>query len=421
MNALYAAFAESVERHAHTVALIDDKQQVSYAGLKYLVDEKAALFKRDLRAVTLPVSTCVDSVVELLACAKHGVCVVPLPATIDAKDQLKLTEDIFGKAPTSAFDADPFLLLYTSGTTGDPKLIALSQETKVLRAQQFAKLYGVTEDDEVLVGTPLHYSMAQRLVFTSLLCGATARLLPAYSPELWVAEAAQCSVVVGVPQQLRHFKPAHMPRVVLNTSAPRGAEFDFRFCDCWGTSEIAVATSLRPLTFDKARPLNLVGHAAPGVKLRIEPDGEIAVKTPLLFSGYFNRPDLTAAALTRDGYFLTGDAGSIDSSGALHLHGRLNDVIKVGGIKVYPEEVEAALATLPGVAECAAVGRPDDKLGEHVHAVIAMTDLKASVTLRKIQHHCAQTLLSPSIPRSFEFVEVLPRTETGKLLRRALK
>jgi acyl-CoA synthetase (AMP-forming)/AMP-acid ligase II len=419
MNALYAAFAESVERYSATTALIDDKQRVSYAGLKYLVDEKAALFKRELRAVTLPVSTCVDSVVELLACAKHGVCVVPLPAAIDAKDQLKLTEDVFGKAPAGSLEAAPFLLLYTSGTTSAPKLIALSQETKVLRAQQFAKLYGLTEDDEVLVGTPLHYSMAQRLVFTSLLCGATARLLPAYSPELWLAAAVQCSVVVGLPQQLRHFKPAHLPRVVLNTSAPRSA--DYVGSDCWGTSEVAIATSLRPLPFDKAHPLNLVGHAAPGVTLRIEPDGEIVVKTPLLFSGYFSRPDLTAAALTRDGYFLTGDAGSIDSRGLLHLHGRLNDVIKVGGVKVYPEEVEAALATLPGVVECAAVGRLDDKLGEHVHAVLVMTDPHTSVTLRKIQHHCAQTLLSPSIPRSFEFVKALPHTETGKLLRRALK
>ena len=308
---------------------------------------------------------------------------------------------------------------HTSGTTGDPKLITLSQNTKVLRAQQFAELFLITEDDVILVGTPLHFSMPQRLVFTALLRGATARLLPHYSPELWAEEAYRCSVVVGLPQQLPHLNGLVAPqlRLVLNSSAQRRDYTDSRYFDCYGTSEIAIATTVMAAMASHDN----MGIAAPGIDIRIEFNGEIAVRTPLLFDGYFGRPDLTDAAMTADGYFLTGDSGFLDAESNLRLRGRLNDVIKVGGIKVYPEEVEATVAAMPGVLECAAVAVPDAKLGEHVHITIVMQPDTKPLGMRAIQHHCSRFLLSPSIPRSVAFVDKLPRTGTGKLLRRMIK
>lgn len=416
MSVLYSMLVNIAIRHAGKVALICDNEMVTYAGLLHRVDEKAKLIGRDIRGVTMPLRTDVESVVALLACAKRHVCILPIApdTSIDYQDQL--TRDTYTGAD---MDNLPYLLLSTSGTTGEPKLIALTQETKVLRAQQFAGLYGVTECDIILVGTPLHYSMAQRLVFTTLMQGATARLLNGYSPERWVTEARQCSVVVGLPHQLQHM-PFHdwpLLRISLNTSAPRNGTI--AHADCWGTSEIAIATSLQPLTATTKD--SDVGVPASGVLIRIEDDGEIAVKTPLLFSGYFKRPDLTAQAMTADGYFLTGDAGMLDEDGELHLLGRLNDVIKVGGVKVYPEEVERVVGGMTGVIECAAVGMPDDKLGEQVKVVIVMRIETRPPTLRQIQHTCVGWLTPSAMPRSVEYVDKLPRTANGKLLRRALK
>lgn len=417
MTPLYDLFAESAARHPGKIALRSEDTVITYAGLMHLVAEKVEKLPKKLRAVTMPVATDVESITALLACAKRNICVMPLSPATERQEQERLTERVFGGQTTD--EDQPFLLLNTSGTTGDPKLIALSQQTKVLRTYQFANLYDITPDDVILVGTPLHFSMAQRLVFTTLLRGASARLLKGYSPDRWAEEAQQCSVVVGLPHQLPYLEGRNAPRLrlVLNTSAPRNDYNESRYRDCWGTSEIAIATSLCPLMALH----DDMGTTALGVDLRIEPSGEIAVKTPTIFSGYYKRPDLTAAAMTEDGYFLTGDAGFLDDRGSLHLLGRINDVIKVGGVKVWPEEVEAAVLAMPGVADCAAIGVPDGKLGERVHVVIVPAVATNPPTLREIQHHCTDRLLGPSLPRSLAFVTELPRTANGKLLRRALK
>lgn len=416
MNILYETIAETAGRRGTKPALICENEIITYAGLMRMVNDKAASISAKLRACTLPVRTDVGSVVDLLACAKRNICVLPLPMDIPHDEQEKLTHDTFKDMPDNPL---PFLLLQTSGTTGDPKLIGLTQETKMLRAGQFSTLYMVEQDDVVLVGTPLHYSMPQRLVFTSLMVGAVARLLPKYSPELWLDQAVRCSVVVGVAQQLQHFhgKEPIKTRLVLNSSAHRSFCSDYRYCDCYGTSEIAIATNLHPLS-PEARN---VGIPVPGVEIKIDNAGEIMVRTPLLFSGYFNRQDLTAEAMTEDGFFRTGDAGYFDSNGYLNLNGRLNDVIKVGGIKVYPDRVEEVMTNMDGVVDCAAIGIYDDRLGETVHVVLVMEPDVRQPTIRDIQHATIGWLGQAAVPRSMSFADSLPRTPNGKLLRRNLK
>jgi long-chain acyl-CoA synthetase len=415
MRFIYDMLVMSTDRFGGRRALICDNSSITYAGLLRMVDDRASEISDDVRAVTLPLSTNIDGVVALLACAKKRICILPLAHDMHPELQRKLTEVAFESMP----DELPYLLLQTSGTTGDPKLIMLSQLTKHLRAQQFADHYRISPQDVILVGTALHFSMAQRLVFTSLMQGAAARLLDGYSPERWLSEALQCTVVVGLPHQLRHLEGSLTPnlRMVLNASATRVQYDDARYCDCWGTSEIAIATSL----WAGGAEADDVGRAMPGVDVRISEEGEIEVGTSCLFDGYYKRPELTALAMTADGYFRTGDAGTLDERGHLHLRGRLNDVIMVGGTKVYPDKVEAIVGRISGVRECAAVAERDEILGERVHLAVVVDPDADDLTLRHVQHACVGLLTSAEMPRSLSFVNVLPRTSNGKLLRRALR
>ncbi|MBL8550314.1 MAG: acyl--CoA ligase [Hyphomonadaceae bacterium] len=342
-------------------------------------------------------------------------------------------------------DEAPYILCMTSGSTGAPKAIVLPQRAKLERARAAISLYGVSARDRVLAATPLYHSLAERLVFTALVSGATLVLAPRYSPALWLesVQAHGVTFTIAVSTQLSQIarriraepgaaRACASLRAVVSSSAPLPPEdkalllstFPGELHECYGASEIAIATSLD--LRGKDAPLRSVGRAAPGVAIRILDAegraleagdiGEIACRTPMAFSGYHNRPDLTEAALA-DGYFRTGDLGRIDAQGALYYLGRTQDLIITGGVNVYPADVEAAVAHVPGVRECAAFGYPDDALGEVVAVAIVSA---GDVTARAVRRACADALADFQHPRRIFFLDELPRNAMGKLLRRAL-
>ena len=195
----------------------------------------------------------------------------------------------------------------------------------------------------------------------------------------------------------------------------------------YGLSETAAAvvcnrTDLEAFTGD-------IGLPMPGVHVRMLDDagndvpigqpGEIAIHGPQVMAGYWRRPEDTAAAFTPDGYFLSGDIGVMDTQGRIRIIDRKKDMVVVSGFKVYPAEIEAVLARHPGVLESTAVGMPDAATGEAVKLVVVKKD--PALTEAELLAYCAEQLTAYKCPRSVEFMDALPRSALGKVLRRELR
>jgi long-chain acyl-CoA synthetase len=358
---------------------------------------------------------------------------------------LLLEEGAGNMPPTlSAALDDPFILTMTSGSTGEPKPIVLTQRSKLNRAAAAIAMYGVKESDVTLAATPLYHSLAERLVLIPLLTGGTSVLMARFSPSEWLSAATRHRVTftIAVSSQLKQILPAVREgeadlsslRCIVSSSALLDAETKEQlvaslkcdFHECYGASEIAIASNLAPSTpMDK---LSSVGRAAHGVDVKIlaedgseaEPDapGEIVCRTPMLFGGYYKRPELTRAAMWGD-YFRTGDLGRLDAEGYLYFLGRKKDIIITGGINIYPADIEQAVSDFTPVAEAAAFAVPDETLGEVIGLAVVPRDRGAFV-LRELRFHCADRLADFQQPRKFLVLDALPRTALGKLARRQL-
>src|SRR2546421_1932491 len=168
------------------------------------------------------------------------------------------------------------------------------------------------------------------------------------------------------------------------------------------------------------------GHPLREVELGLDGDGaeggEILVRAPMVMRGYRLRPDLTSAVLSADGWYRTGDAGRFDplAGGRLRLVDRLGDMIKTGGVKVAPTEVERVLAAHPGVADVCVAARPDREWGERVVAFVVPRDAGAPPVLAELRAFALERLAAPKAPRELVLVEAIPRSAGGKPLRRLL-
>ena len=337
---------------------------------------------------------------------------------------------------------DALILTMTSGSTGDPKPIILTQRTKFNRVAAAVELYGITAQDRTLAATPLYHSLAERLVLIPLLTGGTSILMSKFSASSWLVGVAQHAVTftIAVSSQLKQIVDAleletqhdtSSLRCLVSSSALLDAavkadllqKFDCEFHECYGASEIAIASNLDSIS--ARSKLNSVGVAAPGVEIKIidKQDqvlpvgeaGEIVCKTPMLFGGYYRRPEQTQAAMWGE-YFRTGDTGKLDAEGFLTFLGRSKDIIISGAINIYPADIEAVVNAHASVLESAAFAYPDERLGEVVAIAIVPTD-KASFDLRKLRFHCCESLADFQQPRKFFVVDELPRNAMGKLMK----
>ena len=172
-----------------------------------------------------------------------------------------------------------------------------------------------------------------------------------------------------------------------------------------------------------------IGYPMPGTDMAILDDagavvaqgerGEVCIRGPQVMAGYWQRPDETAKSITEDGYFRTGDIGIMEPDGMFRIVDRKKDMVLVSGFNVYPNEVEDVAASCPGVAECAAVGVPDEKTGEAIKLVVVRND--AALTEEKLRAFCAERLTGYKRPKYIEFRDNLPKTPVGKILRRELR
>lgn len=198
-------------------------------------------------------------------------------------------------------------------------------------------------------------------------------------------------------------------------------------CEGYGLSETSPSASCNPVTSTEFT--GTIGVPLPSTAMKCVDDngievpqgqpGEIAIKGPQVMAGYWQRPDETAKVMTADGYFKSGDIGVMDERGYFKIVDRKKDMVLVSGFNVYPNEVEDVVMQLPGVAECAVVGVPDEKTGEAVKLVIVKRD--QALTEEQVREYCRSNLTGYKQPRVVEFRTDLPKTPVGKILRRELR
>jgi len=199
-------------------------------------------------------------------------------------------------------------------------------------------------------------------------------------------------------------------------------------CEGYGLSETSPSASCNPTTSTEFT--GTIGVPIPGTFMKLLDDegqevttlgtpGEIAIKGPQVMAGYWQRPDETAKVMTADGYFKSGDIGTVDARGFFKIVDRKKDMILVSGFNVYPNEVEEVASACPGVMECAAIGVPDEKTGETVKLVVVRKD--PALTEAQILAYCRDNMTGYKQPRVIEFRDELPKTPVGKILRRELR
>jgi long-chain acyl-CoA synthetase len=195
----------------------------------------------------------------------------------------------------------------------------------------------------------------------------------------------------------------------------------------YGLSETSPSATCNPV--DSTAYSGNIGLPMPNTELTLLDDdgnevplgtpGEIAIRGPQVMAGYWQRPDETAKVMTADGFFRTGDIGTVDERGYFKIVDRKKDMILVSGFNVYPNEVEDVVTQMPGILECAAVGVPDEKAGEAVKLVIVRSD--PAVTEDQVRKYCETQLTGYKRPKVVEFRTELPKTPVGKILRRELR
>jgi len=335
-------------------------------------------------------------------------------------------------------------LVYTSGTTGRPKGAMLTQANFAANALSLIDAWRMTSEDRLLLTLPLfHVHGLGNGLHTWLALGYRMRLLERFRKETIVDDFLDFrpTVFFGVPTMYERLleTPAEQAREIggfvrlfVSGSAPLPAAtlgkfrdlFGHEILERYGMSETLMNTS-NP--YDGERRPGSVGPALPGVSVRIcdEQDqlvspgetGELHLRGPNVFGGYWRREDATAEAFTEDGWFRTGDLGTCAEDGYFTLQGRGKELIISSGFNVYPREVEEFLLKLPGVREAAVKGAPDTLKGE-VPAAFVVTE--NGVDLDEVAAACREGLASFKAPKTFTRVEELPRNALGKVQKHRL-
>jgi len=345
--------------------------------------------------------------------------------------------------PTLADDVA--VCLYTSGTTGRPKGALLTHANLIANVQSFRAVLHVSEEDVFLAALPLFHAYGATVLFLEpLSIGAAVVVEPRFLPDAILRAMVQHRVTLfaGVPSMYAVLAANPRPggdfsglRLCISGGAPLPvavaeafeAKYGVPIYEGYGPTECAPVLTVNP-PFG-TRKLGSVGPPIPQVELRILDDqgntlppgavGEIVARGPNVMRGYLNRPTETAAVL-RDGWYRTGDLGRVDEDGYYYIVDRKTDLILVGGLNVYPREVELVLTDHPAVAEAAVVGVPDPIRGEAPKAFVILRNGER-VAPQDLLQWCRQRLANYKIPRSVAVVEDLPRTVTGKILKTAIR
>ncbi|TXH63320.1 MAG: long-chain-fatty-acid--CoA ligase [Burkholderiaceae bacterium] len=354
-------------------------------------------------------------------------------------------------SPVALAGDDLVFLQYTGGTTGLSKGAALSHRNLIANTEQFKAFMpdALRPGEEVIVtAIPLYHIFALMVNFiTYFSVGADNWLVPNprdFDSFLATLKAARPTIFMGVNTLyaglVMHPGSKDVDWSRLRLAGGGGAAVIGAVSDKWqaltgtfiregyGLSETSPVVSFNPaqvqaFTCTTGLPLpstDVILMDEEGRTVGLGEPGEICVKGPQVMRGYWNKPEANAAAFTADGYFRTGDVGCFDAQGFLKIVDRKKDMIIVSGFNVYPNEIEAVVTDCPGVAECACIGVPDEKTGEAVQLFVVATPA-AALTEADVIAFCRQALTGYKVPKRVRFVDALPKSAVGKILRRELR
>jgi 2-furoate---CoA ligase len=453
LSLLYAA-----ERDPDSEAVVDGDVRFTYAELRERVARVAGgLAGRGLRAgdrLAAVVRCRAESAQLYWACQWLGATFVPLSPRASSADLAYCREDsaatlfleadvdlepLLGEELPGALNADDdaeSLMLYTSGTTGRPKGVPRSHRADRAGGLSQVVHHGYRYRDRTLGVMPLYHTMGLHSLVAMHLIGGCYVCQPD-----WDAKAALALIERERITSL-YLAPTLYHDLV---SHPRCGDYDLSSVETLAYAGAAMTSALVERCVEAFTPRLFVNHygsteiytfsvhrdqrAKPGcagrpalnARLRLGESGEILchLSSDEAFAGYWNRPDADEQAI-RDGWYHTGDVGRLDEDGDLWLEGRVDDMIISGGENIHPLEVEDVLARHPGVQEVAVIGTADERLGQHVVAVVVA---EGALTAEELDAHClaSETLARFKRPREYRFVSALPKSPSGKILRRMLR
>jgi len=363
----------------------------------------------------------------------------------DAGEVVAMCEAAKFVADTAATEPqDAAVIIYTSGTTGRPKGAELSHFQLYMSCTVASETFGAVPEDVTLAALPLfHIYGLSCALNSSVRYGATISLVRRFEfpAVLDAMEKHRVSVSLGVPtmyhallmadlgdRDLSAFRVASCGGAPMPKALIEGFEqkFGVAVLEGFGMSETGAAGFVnRP----DARRVGSIGTPLWGVQARIdgtegrtgaEHVGELLIKGHVVMTGYHDDPDATGQTIV-DGWLHTGDLGYVDDEGFYYIVDRIKDMIIRGGFNIYPREVEEVLYRHPAIREAAVLGRPDERLGEEIVAVIVLKPDAGEVSAEQITEFCRESLVRYKVPREIRFVDQLPRNASGKVLKRELR
>jgi malonyl-CoA/methylmalonyl-CoA synthetase len=449
-------FDLSLKLRADEVALEWDGAEYTFGDLERRSNGVAAAlrghgFQKGDR-LCVPLANRIELIDLYLACVKLGVLFVPINVLYrerevahivgDAEPRAVITAENLAAFTATAGVAErpkvqldgstPAAIIYTSGTTGASKGAVLTHDNFAANAVNLVSCWQITAEDRFYLALPLfHIHALGNGLHTWLLSGCRMRLVERFDHRTAVAELLDFAPTLffGVPTMYVRLLDAppedaraigKAMRIFVSGSAPLPGHVLERFRELYGhtilerygMTETFMNTS-NPYAGE--RRAGTVGLPLPGVSTRIV-EGELFVRGPNVFSGYWRRPEATAAAFTDDGFFRTGDMATISDDGYITLVGRKSDLIISGGFNIYPREIEELLLEQPGISEAAVVGVADEVRGE-----VPVAYLVGELDEEALRSVCGEQLASFKVPRRFVKVDSIPRTALGKVQKHLLK
>lgn len=381
---------------------------------------------------------------------KHIIAMQPLALGTEIRQLLvpdimeAVERKAFPAAPVSeGNDHSPCAIIYTSGTTGKPKGAVLTHANLASNAWGIAEALGVGPDDNLLCVLPMFHSFAWTVtIMDVLLQGGQATIMETFQPKEAIKTIHEegVTIVCGVPTMFGYYLSLGSPeayekvRIFVSGGASLPGEiiasfkqkFGIDITEGYGLSEASPVVTVNRV--GRVRP-GSIGLPLVDIEVRIEsPEGvvlpagevgELVTRGPNVMAGYFNQPEATEVAI-REGWLHTGDIARIDEEGYIYIVDRLKDIIIVGGLNVYPREVEEVLYQYPAVQEAAVIGVPDKLRGEVVCAYIVLKE-DAQYDRKAMMHHLQENLATFKLPKEIIVLDALPKNATGKIMKRELR
>ena len=376
----------------------------------------------------------------------------PVPPQIDLWHDVVRRAGTLGDGVAHPLDSDIALLQYTGGTTGTPKGAVLTHRNLVANAVQGQSWARFTEGEETVYGAlPFFHAFGMTFCLTlAIRIGATLVAFPKFDAEAMVAAQSRrpATFLPGVAPMFDRIVTAAEQsgadlssiRLAFAGAMPIPRETATRWEDAsgglliegYGLTESSPVALGNPVSAD--REPGTLGLPFPSTDIRVLPleadpsgslategTGELLIRGPQVFSGYWNRPEETAAQLLEGGWLRTGDIVTVDERGVARLVDRSKELILSGGFKVYPSQVEDTLRAMPGVLDVAVVGLPGQGADERVAAAVVLDEGHPPVTLAALRAWGEQRLTRYALPRALGIVSELPRSQIGKVLRRVVR